>query len=42
MAIRNIRMIGDEVLKKRCKEVTEMTPRTAQLIDDMLDRKSVV
>ncbi len=37
MAIRNIRMIGDEVLKKRCKEVTEMTPRTAQLIDDMLD-----
>ncbi len=37
MAIRNIRMIGDEVLKKRCKEVTEITPRTAQLIDDMLD-----
>lgn len=37
MAIRNVRIIGDEVLKKRCKEVTEMTPRTAQLIDDMLD-----
>ena len=37
MAIRNIREIGDEVLKKTCKEVKEMTPRTRQLIDDMLD-----
>lgn len=37
MAIRTIREIGDEVLTKRCKEVTEMTPRTAQLIDDMLE-----
>lgn len=37
MAIRNIREIGDEVLTKKCKEVTEMTPRTKQLIEDMLD-----
>ena len=37
MAIRNIRIIGDEVLKKTCKEVKEITPRISQLIDDMLD-----
>ena len=37
MAIRNIREIGDEVLTKKCKEVTEMTPRTKELIEDMLD-----
>ncbi len=37
MAIRSVREIGDEVLTKKCKEVKEMTPRTRQLIDDMLD-----
>lgn len=37
MAIRNIREIGDEVLAKRCKEVKEMTPRTKELIGDMLE-----
>ncbi len=37
MAIRNIREIGDEVLTKRCKEVKEMTPRTRELIEDMLE-----
>ena len=37
MAIRNIREIGDEVLTKRCKEVKEMTPRTRELIQDMLE-----
>lgn len=37
MAIRNIREIGDEVLNKTCKEVTEMTPRTRDLIQDMLE-----
>ena len=37
MAIRNIREIGDEVLAKRCKEVTEMTPRVKELIEDMLE-----
>ena len=37
MAIRNIREIGDEVLTKKCKEVKEMTPRTKELIEDMLE-----
>lgn len=37
MALRNIRVMGDEVLTKRCKEVTEMTPRVKMLIEDMLD-----
>jgi len=37
MALRNIRVMGDEVLTKRCKEVTEMTPRIKMLIEDMLD-----
>lgn len=37
MAIRNIREIGEEVLTKKCKEVTEMTPRVKELIEDMLE-----
>ena len=37
MAIRTIREIGDPVLTKVCKEVTEMTPRLRTLIDDMLE-----
>lgn len=37
MAIRRIREMGDSVLTKRCKEVTEMTPRIKELIEDMLD-----
>lgn len=37
MAIRNIREIGEEVLTKKCKEVTQMTERTRELIEDMLD-----
>lgn len=37
MAIREIRTMGDEVLTKTCKEVKMMTPRTAILIEDMLD-----
>ena len=37
MAIRNIREIGEEVLGKNCKMVTEMTPRTRELIEDMVD-----
>ena len=37
MAIRNIREMGDDVLTKKCKEVTEMTQRTKELIEDMLD-----
>lgn len=37
MAIRNIREIGEEVLTKKCKEVTEVTPRIRELIEDMLE-----
>lgn len=37
MAIRNVREIGEPVLNKRCKEVTEVTERTLELIDDMFE-----
>jgi len=37
MAVRNIREMGEPVLNKKCKEVTEMTPRIRDLIEDMLD-----
>ena len=37
MALRKIREWGDEVLTKKCKEVTEITPRTKLLIDDMIE-----
>ncbi|MDO4312988.1 MAG: peptide deformylase [Eubacteriales bacterium] len=37
MALREIRVMGDEVLTKTCKEVTKMTLRTKILIHDMLD-----
>lgn len=37
MALRNIRIMGDPVLEKRCKEIKEVTPRINELIDDMLD-----
>ena len=37
MAIRSIRKIGDEVLKKECKPVTEMTDHVAELIEDMFE-----
>ncbi len=37
MAIRKIRELGDEVLTKKCKEVTKMTIRNRILINDMLD-----
>ncbi len=37
MAIRNIRIMGDEVLTKRCKEITTMTPRLKMLIEDMAE-----
>ena len=35
MAIRNIRLDGDDVLRKVCKPVEKMTPRIQTLIDDM-------
>lgn len=37
MAIRKIRVMGEECLRKKCREVTEMTPRIRELIDDMFD-----
>ena len=37
MAIRNIRIIGDEILEKKCRPVTDMKPRIKELIEDMLD-----
>ncbi len=37
MALRNVRILGDDVLRKKCREVTEMTPRIQELIDDMFD-----
>ena len=37
MALRTIREIGDEVLTKQCKEITQMTDRTRLLIEDMLE-----
>lgn len=37
MATRIIRVKGDDVLTKVCKEVTKVTPRTRILINDMLD-----
>ncbi|WP_343247436.1 peptide deformylase [Diplocloster hominis] len=37
MAIRKIRVMGDEVLTKKCREVKEVTPRIRELIDDMFE-----
>lgn len=37
MAIRNIRTIGDDVLRKKCKSVGEINDRTTTLIKDMIE-----
>ena len=37
MAIRNIRELGDDILRKKCREVKEITPRLEELIRDMYD-----
>ena len=37
MAIRNIRTLGDDILRSKAKEITEMTPRIEELIDDMFE-----
>ena len=37
MAIRKIRELGEDVLRAKAKEVTEVTPRIKDLIDDMFD-----
>lgn len=37
MALRTIRVEGDPVLRKVCKEVTEVTDRTKELVQDMIE-----
>ena len=37
MAIRNIRVMGDDILTKKCKPVKEMTEKNRELVQDMLD-----
>ncbi len=37
MALRKIRIQGDSVLTKKCKEIPEMTEKLRVLIDDMLE-----
>ncbi len=37
MALRKIREMGEDVLNQVCKEVKEVTPRTIELIEDMLE-----
>ena len=37
MALRTIRLQGDPVLNKVCREVKEVTPKIQMLIDDMLE-----
>ena len=37
MGIRQIRELGDDILRKKCKPVTSMSLRTKLLINDMLD-----
>lgn len=37
MAIRNLRVEGDPILRKKSKEVKEVTPKVKELVDDMLE-----
>lgn len=37
MALREIRIFGDPILEKPCREVKEMTPRIRELIADMYE-----
>lgn len=37
MAVRQIRIMGDEILAKKCKPVKEMNDRTMELIEDMFE-----
>lgn len=37
MALRTIRMQGDPVLNKACREIKEVTPKISTLISDMLE-----
>lgn len=35
MAIRNVRIVGDEILRKKSREVLEINDRLIELLDDM-------
>ena len=37
MATRTVRLIGDEILRKTSRPVEEITPRIAELIEDMFE-----
>lgn len=37
MALREIRLVGDPILTKKCKEVKEVTPKIRQLVEDMFE-----
>lgn len=37
MAIRNIRILGDEILRKKCRPVEVIDERITTLIDDMIE-----
>ena len=37
MSIRNVRQVGDEILRKKSKKVTTLDDRTKTLIDDMIN-----
>ena len=37
MALRNIVLHGDEILRKRCREVTEVDDRIRTILDDMVE-----
>ena len=37
MAIRNVVLEGDEILRKQCREVSEVTDRIKMIMEDMLE-----
>ncbi len=37
MSVRTLRIVGDELLRKRAREVTEINDRIIQLLDDMAE-----
>ena len=37
MALRKVVVRGDEILSKRCREVSEITGRIKETLDDMVD-----
>lgn len=37
MAIRTVRVLGDDVLRKKSREIDVMTPKIQELIDDMFE-----